>query len=79
MVNRLEKKRGIDYVVCRKSDNDIFSSRYIGYNFTDVYYGNAWEKVWKFKVIWNKCDRNVIWKLNNTALDKDVIIILSYR
>lgn len=51
MVNRLEKKRGIDYVVCRKSDNDIFSSRYIGYNFTDVYYGNAWEKVWKFKVI----------------------------
>ena len=31
------------------------------------------------KLIWNKCDRNVIWKLNNTALDKDVIIILSYR
>ena len=51
MVNRFEKKRGIDYVIYRKSDNDIFSSRYIGYNFTDVYCGNTWEKVWKFKVI----------------------------
>ena len=31
------------------------------------------------RTIWIKCDRNVIWKLNNTALDKDVIRILSDR
>lgn len=38
-----------------------------------------WKIFFWLWVIWNKCDRNVIWKLNNTALDKDVIIILSYR
>ena len=38
-----------------------------------------WKNFFWLWVIWNKCDRNVIWKLNNKALDKDVIIILSYR